>query len=104
MQWLRDYINRTIRVTSERWEHIETEHPEMSGDLEKVLETLLTPDKVVRSRTDAQVELFYREYEPTRVGHKLMCIAVKVLPDDLFLITAYFTDTVKKGEILWEKK
>jgi len=24
--------------------------------------------------------------------------------DDLFIITAYFTDTVKGGEILWEKK
>ena len=35
----------------------------------------------------------------TEIHHKLMCIAVKVLPDDLFLITAYFTDTVKKGEI-----
>ncbi|MGA2223023.1 MAG: hypothetical protein ABSH41_01100 [Syntrophobacteraceae bacterium] len=104
MEWFRDYINRTIRVTSERWEHIETEHPEMSGDLEKVLETLLAPDKVVRSRTDAQVELFYRQYETTRVGHKLMCIAVKVLTNDLFMITAYFTDTVKKGETLWEKK
>ncbi|NQE46836.1 hypothetical protein C5S31_12525 [ANME-1 cluster archaeon GoMg2] len=29
---------------------------------------------------------------------------VKVLFDDLFIITAYFTDTVKGGGILWEKK
>ena len=104
MERLRDHLNRIIRITTERWEHIETEHPEMSGELDKVRETVLAPDKVVRSRTDARVELFYRKYESTRVGHKLMCVAVKVLPDDLFMITAYFTDTVKKGETLWEKK
>jgi len=26
------------------------------------------------------------------------------LVGDLFIITAYFTDTIKRGEILWEKK
>ena len=29
---------------------------------------------------------------------------VKTLPDDHFIITAYYTDTVKRGEVLWEKK
>jgi len=49
------------------------------------------------------VELFYRNYETTPVSHKFLCVVVKVLPDDLFMITAYFTDTVKKGLLLWEK-
>ena len=104
MERLRDLRYRTIRVTTERWEHIETHHPEMSGEIEKVRETLLAPDRVVRSRTDTQVELFYRDYETTGVGHKFMCVAVKVLEDDLFMITAYFTDAIRKGEALWEKK
>ena len=100
---LKDLHNRHIRLTDERWEHIEGEHPEMFGQLEKVWETLLTPDRIIRSHSDLQVELFYRNYETTPVSHKFLCVVVKVLPDDLFMITAYFTDTVKKGQVLWEK-
>lgn len=62
------------------------------------------PDKIVRSWTDKEVELFYRDYYATPVGRKFLCVVVKVLPDDAFMITAYFTDTVKKGLVLWEMK
>ena len=31
-------------------------------------------------------------------------VIVKVLVENLFIITAYFTDTIKRGEALWEKK
>jgi hypothetical protein len=39
----------------------------------------------------------------TQVGGKWLCVVVKYLPDDAFVITAYFTDKVKAGEILWPK-
>jgi hypothetical protein len=104
MRRLRDVNGRLVRLTDERWEHIENEHPEMAGQLGNVQETLLTPDKIIRSRTDKGVELFYRDYKATPVGQKLLCVVVKVLPDDSFMITAYFTDTVKKGLVLWEMK
>jgi hypothetical protein len=39
----------------------------------------------------------------TQVGGKWLCVVVKYLPDDAFVITAYFTDKVKTGEILWPK-
>jgi hypothetical protein len=41
--------------------------------------------------------------EPECVG-KWLCVVVKYLPDDAFVITAYLTDTVKAGEIVWPKK
>jgi hypothetical protein len=50
------------------------------------------------------VELFYRAYETTPVTHKYLCVVVKAFPGDAFMITAYFTDSVKKGLVLWEKK
>ena len=59
---------------------------------------------VVKSRTDQDVELFYRHYNTTPVTEKYLCIVVKILADDLFIITAYFTDTIKRGIIVWEKK
>ncbi len=104
MQLLKDVRNRSIRLTEERRLHLETEHPEMTGQIHRIAETLANPDKLIRSRTDATVELFYRHYQSTPVTSKFLCIVVKALPGDHFIITAYYTDAMKKGEALWEKK
>ena len=104
MQLLKDLHNRSIRLTAERRLHLETAHPEMVDQVLRVVETLANPDTIVRSRTDATVELFYKHYPSTPVTDKFLCTVVKALPDDHFLITAYYTDTVKRGAVLWEKK
>jgi hypothetical protein len=104
MKWFKDIHGRQIRLTDEREEHIENDHPEMSGQIDKCRETLLNPDKVIRSRTDPEVELFYKYYDVTSVTKKFLCVVVKGLTNNLFIITTYFTDTVKRGELLWERK
>ena len=104
MKWFKDVQNRTIRLTEERQEHIEKDHPEMSGQIDKIKETLLNPDKIVKSRVDPSVELFYRHYDTTPVTEKYLCVVVKVLIEDAFIITAYFTDTIKRGDVLWQRK
>jgi len=40
MKWFKDIHNRRIRLTDERQEHIETDHPEMSGHIDKIQETI----------------------------------------------------------------
>jgi hypothetical protein len=104
MQVLKDVHNRSVRLTAERRLHLETEHPELAGQLHRVAETLADPDRMVRSRTDETVQLFYKRYPSTPVTDKFLCTVVKALPDDHFVITAYYTDTIKRGEVLWEKK
>ena len=104
MKWLRDFNNRQIRLTEERQEHIETDHPEMAGQIDKIQETSLNPDVIVRSRTDSNVELFYRHYHATPVTEKYLCVVVKVLSNDIFVITAYFTDKIKRGKVLWKRR
>lgn len=99
-----DIHNRQIRLSFERMEHIEFDHPEMGGQVGKIHVTLINPDMIVRSKTDTDVELFYRHYDTTPVTEKYLCVVVKILGSDLFIITAYFTDTIKKGIILWTKK
>ncbi len=76
----------------------------MSGQIDKIKETPLNPDAIIRSRTDPNAELFYKYYDITPVTKKYLCVIIKVMTDDLFLITTYFTDTVKRGEMLWERK
>lgn len=100
MKLLRDYRGIEIRLTDERLEHI-LEHPEMASMEPAVAETLARPERVVRSRSDDEVRLYYRFYPETRVGDKFLCVVVKAGADDAFVITAYLTDKVKEGESLW---
>jgi len=76
----------------------------MAGQIEKIKQTLLEPEQIVRSRIDPEVELFYRYYDNTPVSEKYLCVVLKTLIDRRFIITAYFTDTVKEGQVLWEKR
>ncbi len=100
MMILTDYQNRSIRLTNERLAHILT-HPEMAGMESLIADTLKTPKLVRKSRSDNNAELFYRFYTQTLIGDKWLCVVVKYLDDDAFVVTAYFTDKPKKGDDLW---
>ena len=76
----------------------------MSQQISRIEETLQIPDRIIKSITDSQVELFYKQYDSTPVGVKFLCVVVKSPGDDYFIITAYFTDSLKKGRNIWTKK
>ncbi len=97
---LRDQEGVEIRLTDERLAHV-LEHPEMSDMETEIEETLLRPRRVVWSRRDEEVRLYYRFYPETRVGGKFLCVVVKSREEDAFVITAYLTDKIKEGETLW---
>jgi hypothetical protein len=97
-----DPFGRTIRLTDERIAHI-LEHDEMAGQIDKVEETVREPDIVVRSQRDPDVHLYHKHYATTAVTEKDHLVAIKVTQMDAFVLTAFFTDTIKKGERLWEK-
>ena len=73
----------------------------MSGMDEALKETFAEPLRVVRSASDRNVELYYRQYRRTRVGDKYLCVVVKTSPTDAFVITAYLTDRIKRGTAVW---
>lgn len=100
MRRFTDVHGRGIRLTNERLRHVREAHPELTAPLSFLGETLQQPDQVRRSRTDPSVELYYRYYEATPVTSKYCCAVVKATSDP-FLITLYFTDTIKRGEVLW---
>jgi hypothetical protein len=97
---LYDHQGRAIRLTDERRNHV-LQHPEMVGLDEDIERALATPDSVVESVSDTETWLYYRSLAQTLVGPKYLCVVVKVLPGDAFVITAYLTDNVKKGRVLW---
>ena len=98
-----DYADRTVRLTDERLDHIR-EHPEMVGRERRIREVLQKPDVVFTSHKDSSVHVYYRHYERGPVGSKHLMVAVKILEEDAFVITAFFTDEVKGGEQIWPRE
>lgn len=92
----KDYTNVEIRLTEERWQHI-LAHPEMANLEAAIEETLARPEIVRQSNTDSMVYLYYCYQTRTIVGAKWLCVVVKILENDAFIITAYLTDKLKKG-------
>jgi hypothetical protein len=103
MRILYDYQGLPIRLSDERVAHI-LDHPEMAGLEGAIEETLSRPAKVVESLSDRQARLYYRFYFGTCVGDKYLCVIVKVVGDDAFVLTAYLTDKVKRGAQIWPKE
>jgi len=103
MRWLSDCFGRSVRLTDERLSHI-LDHPEMRGMETEIERVLREPELVRVSRSDVSVRLFYDFYAQTIVGGKWLCIVVKYLEDDAFVVTAYLTDKPKSGEDLWPTK
>ncbi len=99
---LRDVWGNRVSLTDERRIHL-LEHPEMRGQEDRLAEALLEPDAVIQSPTDNTVRLFHRFYRRLAIGDKYLCLVVKYVEGDIFVITAYFTDKVKRGEVLWKK-
>jgi hypothetical protein len=98
---LTDDEGREIRLTAERREHI-LEHPEMVDPFERIVETVNKPEMVVATNADDTVHVYHRYYETTPVTSKFLQVAVKMLGDDAFVLTAFFSRRKKRGTILWK--
>lgn len=59
MRMFEDNKGRLVRLTDERLEHLENQHPEMVGQLDRISQTLKMPDKIIQSKTDKTIDLFY---------------------------------------------
>jgi len=94
---LTDYRGFPVR---KRLLHI-LDHTEMAVLKDRIEETLQYPEQVRKSNTDNQVILNYRYYLNTLMGNKWLCVVTKYLDKDAFLLTAYLTNRIKQGELLW---
>ena len=103
MKELKDCFGYSVRMTDERLAHI-LDHPEIKEMEVEIERAVQHPQIVRRSRSDAAVRLFYEFYPQTIVRGKWLCVVVKYVKDDAFVVTAYLTDKPKAGEDLWPKK
>lgn len=96
-----DHKGLNIRLTDERREHI-LQHPEMEDQLDRVRETLQSPQIVVSTNADSTVHVYHRFYEITPVTSKFLLVVIKLLEDDAYVLTAFYSRREKKGTVIWK--
>jgi len=97
-------FDKKISFTEGKYEHVCKRHPEVVGEIKKMKETLVSPQIVRRSLYDEKVWLFYCFFENTSVTKKYLMVAARILNDEGFVVTSYFTDKVKMVEELWRER
>ena len=91
-----------IRLTPERVEHIERRHPEMSGEEERILEVVSSPDFVQEG--DSETLIAIKHYAITALTEKYCAVVYRELgDDDGFILTAYLTSKpAERRKTVWK--
>jgi hypothetical protein len=89
-----------VILTRDRWrEIVRFKHPALAGREAEIQDCVRDPAVIRASAKDAAVHLYYRA-----VPQGYLCAVVGGEdPKERFIITAYFTKTLKKGPDLWTK-
>lgn len=92
----------TIEVWSLDFAHAVNGHPEVT--LDKIRKTLNRPSKVIQSNSSTNVCLFYSiEFKVSETEYLYFCVVVGVKKSGRGrVITAYNTDYIKTGILLYE--
>jgi hypothetical protein len=92
-----------VRLTDERWQHIITRHPEMTGLQEQMLETVAEPDLIQQG--DYGELLAIRFYPETPLTSKFLVVAYREMgSDDGFMLTSYLTNRPSpRRRVLWKR-
>lgn len=92
--------NILIRLTPERWYHIIENHEDLAGYYDEVLNTVESPNFVIKGYEGALIALRQIETKYLAAVYKETGI------NDGFIITAYFTSKIKieREVILWQRQ
>ncbi len=97
-------FGHAIRLTARQWAHITEAHDYMAGNMDKVLETLSEPSRIIQGEQGEALAL--RDYENTNITEKTAVVVYREEPNG-FVITAFFTSKPekieRKGPLLWPK-
>jgi hypothetical protein len=91
-------LGERVVLTRNRWrEIVRFKHPALKGHDAAMRACLQHPTVIRASATNATVHLYY-----LAVDARYLCIVVGGdQPAERFVITAYFTEQLKKGDELW---
>ena len=89
-----------VILTRARWrEIVRFKHPALSGHEDDVRQCVADPDVIRESAKDPNVHVYYRIF-----AFGFVCVVVAGdVSKARFVVTAYFTRSLKKGTDLWKK-
>jgi len=86
---LTDKSGRKIHLSKKQWAHIRKKHPEIE-DFEILREGIEKFDKVKNYDYDSSVHHYYKFFKNRKPSQRFLCIAVKYLNGEGYIITAFF--------------
>ena len=89
-----DESGRKIHLSNERWTHIKKKHPEIENQ-EMLKEGIEKFDKITKHDFDPSVHYHYKFYKHKRQSKRYLCVAIKYLNGEGYVITAYFDTKIK---------
>ena len=91
METVQSVFGVPVRLPPERWGHIERRHPELKGELGKILETVSSPDYIQEG--DGGELIAIKHYSRTPLTVKYCAVVYREIDEnDGFIITGYFVD------------
>ena len=92
-------VNRVpIRMTDERWSHIVNNHDDVAGYYDDCLETIESPDLILRGLRGSLKAV--KGYGRNRY---LVVIYRELDANDGFVVTAYFVRRIDRKNVLWRR-
>lgn len=91
-----------IRLTSERWQHITSGHPEIADYYYEILDAIENPDIIYEGNNNAKIAIRKFTDEPNKY---IVVVYKESDENDGFVITAYLSDKeqeFKKKKTIWK--
>lgn len=89
-----DKSGRKVHLSEKQWAHIRKKHPEVE-DFDMLREGIEKFDKVTNYGYDSSVHYFYKYFKHKQLPNRYLCIAIKYLNGEGYVITAYFDKGIK---------
>jgi len=93
-----NYKEEKCYLTEEQQKHITNRHPDVN--LELISKCLLSPLEVRKSSSKTVSHLYYI----TKIKNKFFCVVLKICADGNFIATAYTTNKIKAGQIIYQEE
>jgi hypothetical protein len=89
-----DKSGRKIHLSKERWTHIRKKHPEIET-YEIIKEGIGKFDKITSHDFDSSVHYYCKFYKHKKPSKRYLCVAIKYLNGEGYVITAYFDNKIR---------
>lgn len=89
---VKDKSGRKIRLTKEQWSHIREDHPNVENqeDIENAVKNPIKTLYLERGKT-----IYFKYFKNRKDPEKFLKVIAKYLNGNGFIITAYFTRSIK---------